>query len=159
MKSLYAEHYRLKEEDIAEVLGFGQVVLKETTGWLGGLPVGNEKTIYDGFGFSDMSLNRNILRYSAYPKAEEYVIEYYSPKGKILDPVLALHTNYDELLPVSNYDYYEEATVINHTSHLYAQQYVIRDGHCFFEDEEVAKAFDQLLIWIKEGKYPETERP
>ncbi len=155
MKSLFAEHFRLREKDVAEVLGFGQFVLKESTDWLGGLPVGNEKTIYDGFGFADTCLNKNILRYSANPSAEEYAIEYYSPNGKIQDPVISLHTNYDEILPVSNYNYYEQATIINHTSHLYVQKYVIRDGHCLFEDEEVANAFDQLLTWIMEGKYPE----
>lgn len=157
MMKLFAEHFTLKEEQLGEVLEFYQFVIKETSEWTGGLPISNEQTIYSGFGSLDTTLNKNILRYSANPKAKEYIIEHYSPKGIILDPVIALHTTYDELLPVNNYKYYEEATVINHTNNLYIQQYVVRDGHCWFEDEEVAKSFNQLIKWIKEGERPTIE--
>ena len=51
--------------------------------------------------------------------AEEYYIQNYSPTGELFGPVLALHTTYDELLPVSNYEYYEQVTKIKHSSHYY----------------------------------------
>jgi hypothetical protein len=73
----------------------------------------------------------------------------------LYDPVIALHTTYDEILPVFNYEYYEHLTEINFTSDLYFQQYVIRDGHCNFTMEEIADSFDELLLWIKEGVRPE----
>lgn len=155
MRTLYAEHFSLKEEHLAEVLGFYQFVFKETTDWMGGFPAGNEQTIYSGFGYKDNDLNKNIHRYSADPEALELAVEYHTTTGEISYPVLALHNTYDEIVPVHNYKHYEELTTIKNTSHLYRQQYIMRDGHCYFENEEVEKAFDQLLKWIKEGKYPE----
>jgi pimeloyl-ACP methyl ester carboxylesterase len=155
LMALFAEHFRVRKEDIAEVLSFNQLVLKETASWLGGLPAGNVQTIYDGFGSQDKDLNREILRYEADPDARDYYIQYYTPSGNLSDPVLALHTSYDEILPVDNYRYYEELTALERTGNYYVQQYVIRDGHCEFTHEEVANAFEQLLNWIREGQRPE----
>ncbi|MDA0196075.1 MAG: hypothetical protein O2951_13700 [Bacteroidetes bacterium] len=136
-------------------LYFAQSVLKETSGLLGGLPVDNLQSIYDGFGFNDEELNKNVKRYSKIPRAVEHVLNYYTPTGQIADPIIAMHATYDELLPASNYNYYEQATFINNTNHLYRQKYVVRDGHCAFSNEEVAESFDQLVNWIKTGERPE----
>ena len=152
---LFAEHFSVRMDDIAEAIAFTQLVFKETTLWLGGLPAGNIKTIYDGFGSHDSTLNREILRYAADRGAREYYINYYTPTGVLSDPVLALHTIYDELLPVYNYQYYEQLTEIKRTGDYYVQQYVIHDGHCEFTTGDVADAFDQLLQWIREGQPPE----
>lgn len=70
-------------------------------------------------------------------------------------PVLALHTLYDELLPVSHYQYYEELTEINGTGDYNVHQYVVSDGHYEFTTPDVADAFDLLLSWIREGQRPE----
>ena len=155
LATLYSEHFRVRESDLPEIIDFGQNMLKESTAWLGGLPVGNTETIYDGFGNENIKLNREVKRYYADPDAAAYYIQYHTPTGMISDPVLALHTTYDELVPVQNYKYYEAATRIQGTGHLYAQHYVVRDGHCNFTLEETEQAFDQLLIWIREGNRPE----
>jgi len=154
LASLFAEHFRVRESDLPEVISFGQYTLKESAAWLGGLPVGNTETIYDGFGNKNQRLNREVKRYVADPDAAAYFKQYYTPTGKISDPVLVLHTTYDELLPVENYKYYEAATRLQGTSHLYTQQYVVSDGHCNFTLEETARALDQLLKWIREGVRP-----
>jgi hypothetical protein len=154
---LFAEHFRMKEEDLPDMIGFYHFVLKETSGWSGGLPVGNVNTIYSGFGDNDPKLNRDIRRYNASDEAKEYFIRYHTPTGLLYDPVIALHTTYDEILPVFNYEYYEHLTEIKFTSDLYVQQYVIRDGHCNFTTEEVADTFDKLLRWIEEGVRPASE--
>ena len=154
---LFAEHFRMKKEDLAEMIGFNQFVLKETVGWSGGLPAGNINTIYSGFGDNDAALNRDIRRYEASDRAKEYFIQYSTPTGLLRDPVIALHTTYDEILPVFNYEYYEHLTEINFTSEMYLQRYVIRDGHCNFTTAEVAEAFDNLLLWIKESVRPDPE--
>jgi len=156
---IYAEHFGLRKENLADAIEFNQFVLKESVGWMGGMPVTNQKTIYGGFGDKDPELNKNIRRYDAHEGALEFLTEYYTPTGLLRDPVLALHTSYDEILPVNNYEYYEQATLFQNTQDLYAQQYVIGNEHCWFEDEEIAKVFDQLLIWIREGTYPEWEKP
>jgi pimeloyl-ACP methyl ester carboxylesterase len=155
LATLFAEHFRMKKEDLPDMISFYQFVLKETSGWSGGLPAGNINTIYSGFGDNDTHLNRDIRRYNASDEAKEYFIRYHTPTGMLYDPVIALHTTYDEILPVFNYEYYEHLTEINFTSDLYFQQYVIRDGHCNFTMEEIADSFDELLLWIKEGVRPE----
>lgn len=159
LRRLLAEHFRIREEELAEVIEFNQYVFKESTSFLGGLPAGNMKTIYCGFGDNDTLINNKILRYKADPAAKDYFIQYYTPTGEILDPVIALHTSYDELAPVFSYRYYEQLTEIKHTNELYEQQYVIRDGHCNFTVQEIARTFDQLLVWIREDHPPKGMNP
>lgn len=155
LAALYAEHFTLKAEQLAEIIVFYQSVLIETKDWVGGMPIGNQETIYSGFGFIDDSLNMKVRRYTAEQETREYFIQYYTPTGQILDPVIALHTTYDGILPVNNYKYYEAATKIKHTNDLYSQNYIMRDGHCNFTIEEISDSFDQLIDWIKEGEKPD----
>lgn len=152
--ALFAAQFDLRVEDLPAMIAFNQFVTKEVTGMFGGLAVGNSQTIYSGFGNEDKGINKSVKRYAADPKAAAYYNEL-TPKGAISDPVLALHTTYDEILPVSNYEYYDMATMLNGTQDLYFQQYIVRDGHCFFKPEETGAAFDTLLEWIKEGKRPQ----
>ncbi len=48
------------------------------------------------------------------------------------------------MTPQKVYEYYEQATIFQNTNDLYVQQYVIGDEHCWFEDEDVSNAFDNL---------------
>ncbi len=157
LKALYSERFTIRQEDLPEMILFAQMVVKESTGWMGGLPVDNQKTIYSGFGNTDEALNASVKRYSGDPESIDYLIANYSPTGDIQDPVIALHTTYDEILPVLNYEYYEQQTRIQQTDHLYVPQYVVRDGHCYFTMEETGRAFDQLLNWIQKGEKPKIE--
>lgn len=152
--ALFSSHFMIKTNQLAEVISFNQFVIKEISSWLGGLPSGNIKTIYSGFGDLDKHINKDIKRYKANNVAEEYYIQNYSPTGELFDPVLALHTIYDELLPVSNYEYYEQITKIKHSSHNYVQQYTTSVGHCAFSNDDIETSFEDLLIWVKEGKRP-----
>ena len=153
----FGQRFRLKEDDIPMVIDFFQRVFKETTRLRGGLPVGNQLTIYDGFGFKDDKLNRDINRFEADPKALQHMVNYYTPDRSISDPVFALHTTYDELLPAASYEYYVEAMMEKGNENLYHQEYVVRDGHCFFTNEEVADAFDRLITWVKSGEKPKIQ--
>jgi pimeloyl-ACP methyl ester carboxylesterase len=157
LATLFSEHYKVRIDHLAEVIGFNQLVLKECVSWLGGLPSGNLQTIYNGFGDTDKEINKKILRYRADKYAKEYYIQNYTPTGELRDPLLALHTAYDEILPVSNYEYYDQLTQLKHTNDKYAQQYVLTDGHCEISNEDVAKVFVQLLDWIETGVKPAPE--
>jgi hypothetical protein len=35
------------------------------------------------------------------------------------------------------------------------QQYVMSEGHCEFTIKDVERSFNELLIWIKDGRRPE----
>lgn len=159
LAALFSANYKVRVDDLAEVVGFHQIVIKESVNWLGGLPSGNLQTIYSGFGDTDKEINKKIRRYKAQKNAQEYYIQNYTPTGELRDPVLALHTAYDEILPVFNYEYYDQLTKLNYTNDLYSQQYVLTEGHCEFSTEEVANVFDQLLAWIKTGIKPIRSNP
>jgi len=159
LSELFAGQFNLRVEHLADAIEFNQLVMKESVDWMGGMPVTNQQTIYSGFGGQDPALNENVHRFTADESALEYLRAYYTPTGLLKDPVLALHTSYDEILPVNNYEYYEQATLFQNTQDLYAQQYVIGDEHCWFEDEAIEKVFDQLLNWIRDGTYPEWDKP
>ena len=146
----FARQFEFRFEDIAWVVDFFQHVFKESSSWLGGLPAGNKKTIYSGFLYNDDTMNENVRRYQADHEAEEYFIQYHTPTGIISDPVIALHTTYDEILPVFSYKFYEEMTERVGTDNLYTQKFVVRDGHCNFTLEEISDAFDELLLMIDE---------
>ncbi len=154
LAALFSTHFMIRVEHLAEVISFNQLVSKEIISWLGGLPSGNIQTIYSGFGDLDKHINKDIKRYEANNFAEEYFIQNYSPTGELFDPVLALHTIYDELLPVSNYEYYEQITKIKYSNHNYAQQYTSSAGHCEFSNNDIETSFKDLLVWVKEGKRP-----
>ena len=154
LAALHAEHFGLPPGQLAQSIAFYQYVTKETAQWAGGLPAGNQETIYSGFGFRDDSLNKSIKRYSADPEAEEYFIEYCTPTGEISDPVVAMHTTSDWILPAKSYKYYEQMTHIKGTDHLYKQIYVSEDGHCNFTLQQTARAFEKLLDSIDKNKDP-----
>lgn len=157
LAALFSTHFMIRVDHLAEVISFNQLVSKEIISWLGGLPSGNIQTIYSGFGDLDKHINKDIKRYEANNLAEEYFIQNYSPTGELFDPVLALHTIYDELLPVSNYEYYEQTTKIKYSSHNYAQQYTSSAGHCEFSNNDIETSFKDLLVWVKEGKRPKSQ--
>lgn len=152
--ALFSNHFMIRVDHLAEVISFNQLVTKEIISWLGGLPSGNIQTIYSGFGDLDKQINKDIKRYEANNFAEEYFIQNYSQIGELFDPVLALHTIYYELLPVSNYEYYEQTTKVKYSGHNYAQQYNSSAGHFEFSLNDIETSFKDLLVWVKEGKRP-----
>ena len=68
--------------------------------------------------------------------------------------MLALHTTYDPRIPGSTLAVYAEQVAIAGFSQNLVQQYVRRDGHCAFTQEEVGRTFDELIQWIHNGKRP-----
>jgi pimeloyl-ACP methyl ester carboxylesterase len=148
----FSKKFKIKRSDLAEMLSFQQIVLHESMRWLNGLPSGNEQTIYDGFGELNDEINKNILRYKPNFSAQEYYINNYTPTGVIYDPVLAIHNLYDALLPIYNYEYYNELTKIRSTNELYKQVYVSTEGHCEFSIKEISDYFNELINWVRTNK-------
>ena len=124
----------------------------------GGNPFDNRNYIYSGTTLdntaSDNALNRGVKRYSADPFARQYLIRNYTPTGKLLRPMIDLHTSYDPLIPVAGISIYTEEVAAAGYSHNFVQQYVERDGHCTFTPAEIGRSFDQLLTWVHTGKRP-----
>ena len=141
-------------KDLAGVLTFLTYVVKEVSERAGGNPFDNRNIIYSNTD-DDNAVNAGVKRFAADPKAIEYLRTYYTPTGKIIRPMLAIHTSYDPLVPVSVPNNYQALVDEAGTSSLFVQQYVKHDGHCKILPEEVRKGFSQLREWKSSGVRPQ----
>ena len=136
-----------------EILAFVTQVLRELQQRTHGNPFGNADLIYAGTG-DDFALNDGVKRYRADPQAAAYLARWYTPSGKLLRPLLALHDTGDPLVP--SVDAFEYALIAERAGHAdnFVQQYINREGHCVFEPNEVSHAFDEMVAWASAGARP-----
>ncbi len=148
-------HMTLKDtKEIAGLLDFGTYVLKDIEQRSGGNPFDNRNTIYTVTG-NDNDLNEHVKRYAADPGAFEYLRTYYTPTGRLVHPLLQVHSSYDPLVSPAMPDSYTERTQEADSSRLYVQQFVEHDGHCNISPEETTQAARELFDWVEHGKRPE----
>jgi len=151
--AMFAKHYNVVIGELASVLSFWQAIAKELKERTGGNAYDNRNTIYSGFD-DDGAVNRGVKRYTADPRALEYVRQYYTPTGRISDPVLTIHTTYDQLVPSRDVSYYDVTSGVAGTSDFFVAQYVIANGHCNINPQRMGAAFDALLSWVHAHKRP-----
>lgn len=138
---------------IPGVLGFWSEILRELTERTGGNAFDNTDTIYSGTD-DDIKLNREIPRHAADSKSVEYLRQWVTMTGEISDPVLAVHTIVDDLIPPPIANAYGQLTALAGTSDLYVQSWTGGKTHCAFTEEETTESLRQLTAWIKDGKRP-----
>lgn len=151
--SMFAERYNVTLNEVPGVMSFWRAIVKELKQRAGGNPFDNRNTIYSGFD-DDAAVNRGVKRYAADPKAREYVRQYYTPTGRVSDPVLTVHTTYDQLVPARDVSYYDVISGIAGTADFFVAKFVIASGHCNISPQKTAAAFDALLVWVHEHKRP-----
>lgn len=140
-------------DSIPEVIALWSEMLREFGERTGGNPFDNTDTLYAGSA-DDAALNRQIGRFAADEKAEAYLREWVTLNGDISDPVLAVHTLVDDLIPPAFANQYAALTARKGTSQRYVQRWVDRNGHCAFNPGETKEALRLLAEWIKSGKAP-----
>jgi hypothetical protein len=118
----------------------------------------NRNFIYTGTDpsntYSDNLLNDNVRRYAADPHAREYLVHHYTPTGQLHRPMVALHTVYDPRIPANTLTVYAEQVAVAGYSENLVQQFVNRDGHCTFTEDEIGRTFDELTAWIDQHRRP-----
>jgi pimeloyl-ACP methyl ester carboxylesterase len=119
----------------------------------GGNPFDNTNVIYESADDYN-ALNAGVRRYHADPRAAEYVRTWYSPTGRLSKPLLAIHTSYDQLVPVRIPDRYPELVEQSGSEKFFVQQYVEHDGHCAIQPDEIAAGFRELRTWKDTGARP-----
>ena len=124
----------------------------------GGNPFDNRNVIYESADNYN-ELNDGVKRYTANPRAAEYVRTWYTPTGKLTRPMLAIHTTYDPLVPVRIPARYPELVEQSGSQDLFVQQYVKHDGHCTILPNEVAAGFTELRAWKDNGAKPHAGLP
>lgn len=140
-------------KDLAGTLLFLTAMFKELQQRAGGNPFDNRSVIYSGTP-DDNATNAGVKRYAADPAAVAYVRQYYTPTGRIQKPMLAIHTSYDPLVPVTVPNTYQSIVDEAGTSPLFVQQYVKHDGHCTILAPEIGKGFAELREWKTNGVRP-----
>ena len=138
---------------LADVLVFNTFVIEDLRLKTGGNPFDNRNLIYTGT-TDDTTLNTQVKRYAADPKAIGYMSSYYTPTGALKRKLLAVHTTYDPLVPASTAAYYDEATRRFGVGNLFVQKYVNRDGHCNITADQTGEAFDELTAWVHQNLRP-----
>ena len=155
MRGLTALH---NDTDVARMMVYFTYIISDFQKKAGGNPFDNSNTIYSGTSpdntASDNALNDGVQRYTADAMARQYLVRNYTSTGKLLRPMIDLHTTYDPLIPVSGITIYAQQVAAAGFSQNFVQQYVKRDGHCTMSSEETARAFDELLDWVHQGKRP-----
>jgi len=140
-------------KDLAGTVTFLTYLLMEIEKRAGGNPFDNRNEIYE-VADNYNPLNDGAKRYTADRRAAEYVRTWYTPTGRLVHPMLAIHTSYDELVPVRVPDMYNGLVEQSGAQDLFVQQYVKHDGHCNIQPEEIAAGFSALRNWKDNGVKP-----
>jgi pimeloyl-ACP methyl ester carboxylesterase len=130
-----------------------QQIAAELTRRAGGNPFDNSNRVYRGYG-DDAAVNRGVKRYTADRAALEYIRQYYSPTGRIHDPVLALVVTGDPWILGDWVTGYELSTLREGTQDRFVARFVDAVGHCNYTREQMGRAFDALVEWERDGKRP-----
>ena len=91
-----------------------------------------------------------VRRYAAAPDALNYLDHYSSPSGALSAPMLTLHTTRDPVVPLFHESIYGSLA----PAEWLVQRTVDRFGHCGFTPGEVVTAFDDLVLWVRDGTRP-----
>ncbi len=139
---------------LADVLVFNTFVIEDLRLKTDGNPFDNRNLIYTGT-TDDYTLNTQVKRYAADPKAIRYISLFYTPTGELKRKLLAVHTTYDPLVPAATAAYYDDATRRAGVGELFVQKYVNRDGHCNITADQTGEVFDELTAWVHQNRRPQ----
>ena len=146
------------DHEVADAMVYFTYVIGDMQRRSKGNPFDNRNFLYAGTdptsSATDNALNDGVRRYAAEPGAREYLLHHYTPSGRLSRPMLALHTTYDPRIPAPTLAFYAEQVALAGFSANLVQQYVHRDGHCTFTQEEIGHAFDELMQWVHTGRRP-----
>jgi len=155
MRSLMGLH---TDAELAFDIAYFTFVIGDMQRRSGGNPFDNRNTIYSGTNatnsFGDYELNDKVHRYEGQALPRAYLVRHYTPTGRLGRPMLALHTVYDPIVPVSQLALYSRQVEAAGFTQNLIQQYVHRDGHCTIRPDEVGEAFDELVAWTHHGPRP-----
>lgn len=151
--AMFARRFDLTLDELPGVLSFYRAILKELQRRAGGNALDNRSKIYSGFG-DDAAVNRGVQRSAADPKAVEYIRQYYTPTGRVFDPVLTVHTTHDQLVPARDVSYYSVLAGIEGRQDLFVARFVNASGHCNISPAQTGAAFDALRAWARDRVRP-----
>lgn len=146
------------DTDLAHDIAYWTFVVGDLQQRAHGNPFDNRNLIYTGTSTSssatDLELNEKVRRYAANPTARAYLMRHYTPNGHLGRPMLALHTIYDPVVQLGQLPLYDHIVQAAGFGDNLVQQYVDREGHCNFTQDQIGDAFDELVHWTHGGPKP-----
>lgn len=147
----FAKRFDLKFDDLAFSLFFNENVLRDIAQKAQGNPFDNTNTIYSGFP-DNWNINKNVERLAATADPNKLFAPF-DRTGNINQPVVLMHTVYDQLIP----PVYGEVNFENMVAQQGKLQYLTviytnGQGHCNFTPQQTGQAFDELRAWAKTGQ-------
>lgn len=134
-------------EGLPDAIWLYYTALREMMGRAKGFPLDTRSVRYSGFG-DDAAFNRDARRYAADPKAAAYLRRHADLTGRPLVPVVAIANEYDGEVPVALAPVYGALAARTGNADKVRQLPPKGSGHCRFQPEDVAAAFDVLTAWV-----------
>ena len=100
---------------------------------------------------AQMNARRNI---QAKTSARNYLRNNTNFNGKILNPILSMHTIIDPLLVVANESAYAEVNAAAGREELLFQTFTTGVGHCAFTGPQILTAIGAIDLWVRTGVRP-----
>jgi len=100
------------------------------------------------------AINAAVERFAASPSALAYLEHFYNPSGALRIPMLTLATSRDPVVPSFHQLSYRDAVAAMGAPDFLVQREIDRYGHLTFTPEELAQAFNDLVLWVEFGIRP-----
>lgn len=100
------------------------------------------------------AINAGVGRFAASPSALAYLEHFYDPSGALRFPMLTLATSRDPVVPALHQISYRDTVAAAGASEFLVQREIERYGHLTFTPEELAQAFNDLVLWVEFGIRP-----
>ncbi len=144
------DKYTSLETTVKDVLRYAVVNIKDAAATLGGFPFDNRWTWYRG-SRNDFLLNLLVPRVKADPAAVAEMKSNYNTTGQLSNPLVTLHTLYDQQVPYFHEFLYNLKTLSQGsflTEHVNVP--INRFGHCNFTPDEALLGFGLMLLYAGE---------
>ncbi len=132
-----------KEATIRQMLWYNVTATNDGKEKLGGQPYDNQRRVFTGSA-DDVTLNRQVQRFSSDPAAQTTIAVAYETTGKLTRPLLTMHTTGDPIVPYWQMIRYRAKTYVADNIALNETRTVARYGHCSFTSLELLGAFNRL---------------
>jgi pimeloyl-ACP methyl ester carboxylesterase len=132
-------------QTVLGILWYSVFATNDATLTLGGQPFDNRNRLYFGSA-NDILLNIFVERFSAAPAALSAVAAHYETTGKLMMPIITMHTTGDPIIPYWHEQAYTLKTLFAGTLLDRTDIPVAAYGHCAFNSAEVFLSFALLVL-------------
>jgi hypothetical protein len=130
---------------VLEVLAYNIFGTADAQMELGGQPYDNRTRIYLGSS-NDLLLNLQVKRYKADPSALANVAANYETSGKLMTPLVTIHTLSDPVIPYWHEPLYTAKTIFAGDLLKHVNLPVSAYGHCNFTSGDILAAFTLVVL-------------